>query len=237
MGVMPTRKEDKVMGLTIDGHEVESLSVALTDAEGKTSEHAIAGKRARSRACRRARYIHARGVAYDGTSTGERRQKTVNADALEGYGDFLKAAEVASVLGVSSRMVTRLAERDEIPAIRIGRAWRFPRERLREYLERSHRVAQTSLAARISRRARRTRRTSSPQTTTPVAIPHHRPLVVEGRPQPTRLRSAARTARARPALRTVSDTHGPARRSGCVSRRGSGQPATAPRRAASPGRP
>ena len=42
MGVMPTRKEDKVMRLTIDGHEVESLSVALTDAEGKTSKHAIA---------------------------------------------------------------------------------------------------------------------------------------------------------------------------------------------------
>ena len=44
--------------------------------------------------------------------------------------------EVASVLGVSSRMVTRLAERGEIPAIRIGSVWRFPRERLREYLER-----------------------------------------------------------------------------------------------------
>ena len=42
MGVAPTRKEDKVMRLTIDGREVESLSVALTDAEGKTSEHAIA---------------------------------------------------------------------------------------------------------------------------------------------------------------------------------------------------
>lgn len=42
MGVMPTRKEDKVMRLTIDGHEVESPSVALADAEGKTSEHAIA---------------------------------------------------------------------------------------------------------------------------------------------------------------------------------------------------
>ena len=63
-------------------------------------------------------------------------RKVTNADALVGYGDFLKAAEVASVLGVSSRMVTRLAERDEIPAIRIGSVRRFPRERLREYLER-----------------------------------------------------------------------------------------------------
>ena len=31
--------------------------------------------------------------------------------------------------------------------------------------------------------------------------PHHRPLPVEGRPQPTRLRSVARSARTRPALR------------------------------------
>lgn len=127
MGVMPTRKEDKVMRLTIDGHEVESLSVALTDAEGKTSEHAIAGKRGTS--MREVSLTTARAQVRE-------VRKTVNADALEGYGDFLKAAEVASVLGVSSHMVTRLAERDEIPAIRIGRAWRFPRERLREYLER-----------------------------------------------------------------------------------------------------
>lgn len=62
-------------------------------------------------------------------------RKAANADALEGYGDFLKATEVASVLGVSSRMVTRLAERDEILAIRIGSVWRFPRERLRDCLE------------------------------------------------------------------------------------------------------
>ncbi len=34
-----------------------------------------------------------------------------------------------------------------------------------------------------------------------------------------------RTARTRLALRTASDTYGPARRSGCVLRRGSGQPA------------
>lgn len=60
----------------------------------------------------------------------------VNDDAFEGYDDFLKAAEVALVLGVSSRLVTRLAERGEVPAVRIGGIWCFPRERLREYLER-----------------------------------------------------------------------------------------------------
>lgn len=64
-----------------------------------------------------------------------------------------------------------------------------------------------------------------PSTTMPRATPHHHPLIVEGRPQPTRLRSVARTARGRPALRTESDTYGRTRRSGCVLRRGSGQPA------------
>lgn len=132
INLMPTRKEDKVMRLTIDGHEVESLSVALTDAEGKTSEHAIAASALTGELGTSMREVSLT------TARAQVREvrKTVNADALEGYGDFLKAAEVASVLGVSSRMVTRLAERGEIPAVRIGRAWRFPRERLREYLER-----------------------------------------------------------------------------------------------------
>lgn len=124
------------MSLMIDDREVESLTIALTDAEGNTSSYAISAN------------VLVRALAGElGTSMREvslttaRAQvrevrKAVNADALEGYGDFLKAAEVASVLGVSSRMVTRLAERGEIPAVRIGRAWRFPRERLREYLER-----------------------------------------------------------------------------------------------------
>lgn len=124
------------MKLTIDGHEVESLSVALTDSEGKTSSHAISAS-ALVRALAGELGASMREVSLT-TARAQVRElrKIVNADALEGYGDFLKAAEVASVLGVSSRMVTKLAERGEIPAIRIGSVWRFPRERLREYLER-----------------------------------------------------------------------------------------------------
>lgn len=57
------------------------------------------------------------------------------------------------------------------------------------------------------------------------ATPHHHPLPVEGRPQPTCLRSVARTARKPPRPAHESDTHGHARRSGCVCFRGSGQPA------------
>lgn len=124
------------MSLMIDDREVESLTIALTDAEGNTSSYAISAN------------VLVRALAGElGTSMQEvslstarvrvrENRKTVKGDALEGYGDFLKAAEVASVLGVSSRMITRLAEMGEIPAIRIGSVWRFPRERLREYLER-----------------------------------------------------------------------------------------------------
>lgn len=124
------------MKLTIDGREVESLSVALTDAKGKTSEHAIsAGALVRALAGELGTSMREVSLTTAQAQAREVR-KRANDDALEGYGDFLKAAEVASVLGVSSRMVTRLAERGEIPAIRIGSVWRFPRERLREYLER-----------------------------------------------------------------------------------------------------
>lgn len=124
------------MRLTIDGREVESLSVVLADAEGGTSSHGIsANALVRALAGELGTSMREMSLTTARTQVREVR-KTASADALEGYGDFLKTAEVASVLGVSSRMVTRLAERDEIPAIRIGSVWRFPRERLREYLER-----------------------------------------------------------------------------------------------------
>ena len=71
----------------------------------------------------------------------------------------------------------------------------------------------------IPRRARIRRN----QTRDPT--PHHHPLPVEGRPQPTRLCSVARTARKPPPPCAESATHGHARRSGCVLLRGSGQPA------------
>lgn len=130
------QERSRGMGLMIDGREVESLTIALTDAEGNTSSHAIsANVLVRALAGELGASMQEVSLSTARAQVREIR-KAVNADALDGYGDFLKAAEVASVLGVSSRMVTRLAERGEIPAIRIGSVWRFPRERLREYLER-----------------------------------------------------------------------------------------------------
>lgn len=124
------------MSLMIDDREVESLTIALTDAEGNTSSQAIsANALVRALADELGASMQEVSLSTARVRVRENR-KTVKGNALEGYGDFLKAAEVASVLGVSSRMITRLAERGEIPAIRIGSVWRFPRERLREYLER-----------------------------------------------------------------------------------------------------
>lgn len=124
------------MSLMIDDREVESLTIALTDAEGNTSSQAIsANVLVRALAGELGASMQEVSLSTARVRVRENR-KTVKGDALEGYGDLLKAAEVASVLGVSSRMITRLAERGEIPAIRIGSVRRFPRERLREYLER-----------------------------------------------------------------------------------------------------
>lgn len=88
---------------TIDGHEVESLSVALTDAEGKTSEHAIAAS-ALIRALTGELGTSMREVSLT-TARAQVREvrKTVNADALEGYGDFLKAGDEAGGKGRDPR--------------------------------------------------------------------------------------------------------------------------------------
>jgi len=46
----------------------------------------------------------------------------------------LKTREVAEFLGVSSRTVRLWAELHEIPALRIGRQWRFRRSELNDWL-------------------------------------------------------------------------------------------------------
>ena len=48
--------------------------------------------------------------------------------------DVMTAAEVADVLQLQVSTVYYLARRGELPGQRLGRAWRFPRWRLEEYL-------------------------------------------------------------------------------------------------------
>lgn len=43
--------------------------------------------------------------------------------------------EVAEMLGVTSRTVTRLAERGEIPGFKVGDVWRFHRQDILDYIE------------------------------------------------------------------------------------------------------
>lgn len=45
------------------------------------------------------------------------------------------AEETAKMLGVTSRTVTRLAERGEIPGFRVGKLWKFRPSDIRKYIE------------------------------------------------------------------------------------------------------
>ena len=48
--------------------------------------------------------------------------------------DVMTAAEAAALLRVSESTAKRLATRGEVPAVKVGRAWRFNRAQLHAYL-------------------------------------------------------------------------------------------------------
>jgi excisionase family DNA binding protein len=48
--------------------------------------------------------------------------------------DFITVEELAEALRVSPRTVQRFIQRREIPAIRIGRQWRFRREWIDQWI-------------------------------------------------------------------------------------------------------
>ncbi len=47
----------------------------------------------------------------------------------------IRTKEVADTLGVTSRTVTRFAERGEIPAFKVGDGWRFHGQDILDYIE------------------------------------------------------------------------------------------------------
>jgi excisionase family DNA binding protein len=53
---------------------------------------------------------------------------------LSNYEPLLTTAAVAKWLGISTRAVCLWAECKELPAIKIGRQWRFRRDELGEWL-------------------------------------------------------------------------------------------------------
>jgi len=55
----------------------------------------------------------------------------------ENKDSFLSTAVVARWLGISTRTVCFWAECGEIPAMKVGRQWRFREEELRRWLDRA----------------------------------------------------------------------------------------------------
>ena len=69
--------------------------------------------------------------------------------------EILDVTGAARVLGVSTRIVYALARKGDIPAMRIGREWRFALKNLREWVANGSRADQLSAALRNGRTVRK----------------------------------------------------------------------------------
>ena len=69
--------------------------------------------------------------------------------------EILEVDGAARVLGVSARTVYALARKGEIPAMRIGREWRFALKNLREWVANASKADQVAAALRNGRVVRR----------------------------------------------------------------------------------
>ena len=82
--------------------------------------------------------------------------KSTRADRIAAMDEEILDVEgAARVLGVSSRTVYNLARKGEIPAMRIGREWRFALKNLREWVANGSQADQLSAALRNGRIARK----------------------------------------------------------------------------------
>lgn len=61
---------------------------------------------------------------------------------------LLSAQQAAEVTLLSPNRVRELAQKGEIPAVRIGHLWRFPVRLLHEWAEQQGRIAENSTANR-----------------------------------------------------------------------------------------
>ena len=59
--------------------------------------------------------------------------------------EILEAKEVASLLKVSVRSITRLAEKGELVGFKVGDLWRFQRSDIEAYIEAQKRKQQYKL--------------------------------------------------------------------------------------------
>ena len=69
--------------------------------------------------------------------------------------EILDVEGAARVLGVSTRTVYTLARKGDIPAMRIGREWRFALKNLREWVANASKADQVATVLRNGRIARK----------------------------------------------------------------------------------
>ncbi len=69
--------------------------------------------------------------------------------------DIVDVGGAARVLGVSTATIYKLARKGDIPAMRIGREWRFARKNLIEWVSNSSQADQVTIALRNGRVARK----------------------------------------------------------------------------------
>jgi PTS system nitrogen regulatory IIA component len=69
--------------------------------------------------------------------------------------EILDVDGAARILGVSTKTVYNLARKGEIPAMRIGREWRFALKNLREWVANASKADQLSAALRNGRVVKR----------------------------------------------------------------------------------
>ncbi len=62
-------------------------------------------------------------------------------NARDGLAAFLTTGEVLSYLHVNPRTIYRLIRAGELPAVRIGRQWRFRQSDLNDWVERQRTMA------------------------------------------------------------------------------------------------
>jgi excisionase family DNA binding protein len=68
--------------------------------------------------------------------TGPIKRKDMNGNELEQkQPELLRVVEAANLLALSRTKVYEMAERNEIPVVRIGSAVRIPRRKLLEWIE------------------------------------------------------------------------------------------------------
>ena len=118
------------MRLVIDGCEADSLTVTLTDADGRASTHRVPpGALVRALAGELGASMREVAITTTARETPPPRPKPAPEPSAAPT-DLCAVREAAEALGVSERTVYRMVDAGEIPVARVRGALRIPRARL-----------------------------------------------------------------------------------------------------------